>query len=72
MKKIKDLDVSEASEESDIRTKIIKKENADIFSKFTCQSFSNMIDVYILSASLKLAKSTPVFKKGAKKPKGKP
>ena len=71
MKKIKDLDVSEASEESDIRTKIIK-ENADIFSKFTCQSFSNMIDVCILSASLKLAKSTPVFKKGAKKPKGKP
>ena len=71
MKKIKDLDVSEASEESDIRTKIIK-ENADIFSNFICQSFSNMIDVCILSASLKLAKSTPVFKKGAKKPKGKP
>ena len=71
MKKIKDLDVSEASEESDIRTKIIK-ENADIFSKFTCQSFSNMIDVCIFPASLKLAKSTPVFKKGAKKPKGKP
>ena len=40
------------------------KENADIFSNFTCQSLNNMIDFSIFPKSLKVAYITPVFKKG--------
>ena len=68
MKEIKDLDSSIASQENDIHTKIILK-NADIFSNFIYQSFNNMIDVHIFPASLKLANTTPIFKKGPKNSK---
>ena len=54
IKEIKNLDVSEASQEVDIPTKIIK-ENSDIFFNFIYQSFNNMIDVCIFPTSLKLA-----------------
>ena len=62
IKEIKNLDVSEASQEDDIPTKIIK-ENSDIFFNFIYQSFNNMIDVCIFPTSLKLANITPVYKK---------
>ena len=65
---IKNLDGSNASQEDDIPTKIIK-ENSDIFSNFICQSFNNMIDVCIFPTSLKLANITPVYKKGSKNSK---
>ena len=68
IKEINNLDASKASQEDDIPTKIIK-ENSDIFSNFICQSFSNMIDVYIFPTSLKLANITPVYKKGSKNSK---
>ena len=65
IKEINNLVASKAPQEDDIPTKIIK-ENSDIFSNFICQSFNNMIDVYIFPASLKL---TPVYKKGSKNSK---
>ena len=68
IKEIKNLDVSEASQEVDIPTKIIK-ENSDIFFNFIYQSFNNMIDVCIFPTSLKLANITPVYKKGSKNSK---
>ena len=46
IKEIKNLEASKASEEDDIPTKTIK-ENSDIFSNFTYQSFNNMTDVCI-------------------------
>ena len=52
IKEIKNLDASNASEEDDIPTKIIK-ENSDIFSSFIYLNFNNMIDVCIFPASLK-------------------
>ena len=63
IKEINNLDASKASQEDDIRTKIIK-ENSDIFSNFICQSFNNMIDVCIFPASLKLANIKLCIKKG--------
>ena len=54
MKEVRDLDVSKASQENDIPTKIIN-ENADIFPNFKYESFNNMIDVCIFPTSLKLA-----------------
>ena len=65
---IKNLGASKASQEDDILTKIVK-ENSDIFSSFTYQSFKNVIDVCIFSTSLKLANITPVYKKGSKNSK---
>ena len=50
----KNLDVPNPSQEDYIATKVIK-ESSDIFSNFICLSFSNMIDVYIFLALLKLA-----------------
>ena len=66
MKELKDLGNSKASQENDFPTKIIK-ENADIHSHFTYQSFNNMTDVCILLTSL--TNITPVFKKGPKSSK---
>ena len=49
-------------------TKIIK-ENSDIFSNFTYQSFNNMINICIFPTSLELANITPVYKKCSKNSK---
>ena len=42
MKEMRDLDVSKASQENNIPTKIIQ-ENAGIFSNFIYRAFSNII-----------------------------
>ena len=65
---IKNLDASKSSQEDDIPTKIIK-ENSNIFSNFIYQSFNSMTDVCIFPTSLKLANTTPIYKKGSKNSK---
>ena len=59
---IKNLDGSNASQEDDIPTKIIK-ENSDIFSNFIYLGSNNMIDACIFPTSLKLANITMCIKK---------
>ena len=55
-------DTPKASQDNDIQPAI--KENADIFSFITFQSFNHMINVPIIPSALKSAKIVPVFKKG--------
>ena len=62
MKEVRDLDVSKASQENDIPTKIIN-ESADIFPNFKYESFNNMIDVCIFPTSVKLANVASVSSK---------
>ena len=69
LKEIGNLDISKSIQDIDVLAKIIK-ENLDIFTPFTCESFNNMINSSIFPAALKLAHITAVFKKGSKKTKG--
>ena len=68
IKEIKKLRRLESIIRNDIPTKIIK-ENSNIFSSFTYQSFNNIIDVCIFPTSLKLANITRVYKKDSKNSK---
>ena len=54
-----------ATQESDIRAKIIK-ENGEYFAEIICKYFNESLDKGILLNCLKLAKITPVFKKGGR------
>ena len=56
------LKLNEASQYSDIPTKIIK-ENSDIFSSFICESINNSIKSSIFPSCLKHADVTPLHKK---------
>ena len=63
--KIRKLDRTKASQKTDIRTRIIKK-NMDIFADFLCTSINIAIKSSGFRCSLKLADVTPVHKKGRK------
>ena len=63
--KILKLDRTKASQKTDIRTRIIKK-NMDIFADFLCTSINIAIKSLSFRCSLKLADVTPVHKKGRK------
>ena len=54
--------MNEASQYSDIPTKVIK-ENSDMFSNFNCESINNSIKSSIFPSCLKLADLTPLHKK---------
>ena len=62
-------DVSKASQDSDIPTKIIKM-NADIFAKVLCNVFNRSLEVGEFPSGMKLTNVTPVHKKGSQYDKG--
>ena len=68
-KEILNLDVSKASQDSDIPTKIIKM-NADIFAEVLCNVFNRSLEVGEFPSGMKLANVTPVHKKGSRYDKG--
>ena len=68
-REILNLDVSKASQDSDILTKIIKI-NADIFAEVFYNVFNRSLQVSEFPSGMKLAKVTPVHKKGSRYDKG--
>ena len=68
-KEILNLDVSKASQDSDIPTKIIKV-NADIFAEVSYNVFNRSLEVGEFPSGMKLANVTPVHKKGSRYDKG--
>ena len=68
-KEILNLDVSKASQDSDIPTKIIKM-NADIFAEVLCNVFNRSLEVGEFPSGMKLANVTPVHKKGSRYDEG--
>ena len=66
-REILNLDVSKASQDSDIPTKIIKI-NADIFAEVLCNVFSRSLEVGEFPSGMKLVNVTPVHKKGNYRP----
>ena len=68
-KEILNLDVSKASQDSDIPTKIIKV-NADIFAEVLYNVFNRSLELGEFSSGMKLANVTPVHKKRSRYDKG--
>ena len=68
-REILDLDVSKASQDSDIPTKIIKM-NADIFAEVLCNVFNKSLEVGEFPSGIKLANVTPMHKNGSQYDKG--
>ena len=68
-KKILNLDVSKASQDSDIPTKIIKM-NADVFAKVLSNVSNRSLKVGEIPPGMILANVTPVYKKGSRYDKG--
>ena len=69
-KEILNLDISKASQDSDIPTKIIKA-NADIFTEiFLFTEFERSLEIDNFPTSMKLANVTTVHKKGSQSEKG--
>ena len=66
LKEIKKLSTRKATQSTDIPVKILK-ENADIFGSYICDFFIDCVDRGDFPSILKLAKITPVFKKGFKR-----
>ena len=64
-----DLDVSKASQDSDVTTKIIKM-NADIFAEVLYKVFNRTLEVGEFPSGMKLANVTAVDKKGSQYDKG--
>ena len=64
-KKILNLDVKKACQDTDTPTKIIR-EKCDIFADFIFQNFNNGIASSVFPASVKNANITPVHKKDFK------
>ena len=62
-KEILNLNVAKASQDSDIPTKIIKK-NSDIFSDILFKEFNKALEICKFASCLKMANVTPVYKKG--------
>ena len=63
------LNVAKASQDSDIPTKIIKK-NSDIFSDIIFKQFNNSPEICKFPSCLKMANVTPFYKKGNRSDKG--
>ena len=61
-KEILNLNVAKASQDSDIPTKIIKK-NSDIFSDILFKEFNKSLQICKFPSCLKMANVTPVYKK---------
>ena len=61
-KEILNLNVAKASQDSDIPTKIIKK-NSDIFSDILFKEFNKSLEICKFPSCLKMANVTPVYKK---------
>ena len=68
-REILNLDVSEASQDSDIPTKIIKM-NADLFAEVLCNVINRSLEVGEFPSGMKLANVTAVHKKGSRYDKG--
>ena len=64
-KEMHNLKMNNASQSSDIPTKIIK-ENVDIFAEFLWKSINSSIKSFTFPSCLKLADVTPLHKKGKK------
>ena len=64
-KEILNLDVSKASQDSDVPTKIIKV-NADIFAEVLYNVFNRSLEVGEFPAAMKLANLTPEHKKSSR------
>ena len=62
-KEILNLNVAKASQDSDIPTKIIKK-NPDIISDILLKEFNKSMEICKFPSSSKMADVTPVYKKG--------
>ena len=62
-KEIINLNGNQASQNSDIPTKVIK-ENSDIFSSLLCICFNSSIKTSKFPQCLKLVDITPIYKKG--------
>ena len=65
LKKVKKLNTSKASQQSDIPIKILR-ENDEFFAKFFHENFNLCIDVDIFPSDLKIADVTPAYKKKSK------
>ena len=63
-KEILNLDVSKASQDSDVPTKIIKM-NADIFAEVLYNVFNRSLEVGEFPSGMKLASVTHAHKKGS-------
>ena len=68
-KEILNLDVSKASQDSDIPTKIIKV-NTDIFAEVLYNVFNRSLELGEFPSGMKLANVTPMHKKGSQNDKG--
>ena len=62
-KEILNLNVAKPSQDTDIPTKIIKK-NPDFFSDILFKEFNKSLEICKFPSSLKMANVTPVYKKG--------
>ena len=67
-KEILNLNVAKASQDSDIPTKIIKK-NSDIFSDILFKEFNKSLEICKFPSCLKMANVTPVYKKDSRSDK---
>ena len=65
LKKVKKLNTSKASQQSDIPTKILR-ENDEFFARFFHENFKLSIDVDIFPSDLQIADVTPACKKKSK------
>ena len=65
LKKVKKLNTSKATKQSDIPTKILR-ENNEFFARFFHENFNLCIDVDIFPSDLKIADVTPAYKKKSK------
>ena len=65
LKKTNNLDTAKVSQQSDIRTKILKQ-NSDYFAGYFCGKFNQCISKSMFPQDLKLADVTPVYKKKKK------
>ena len=68
-KKVLNLDVSKAPQDSDIPTKIIKM-NAEIFAEVLYNMFNRSLELSEFPPGMKLVNVTPVQKKGSRYDKG--
>ena len=69
-KEILNLNAIKASQDSDVPTKIIKK-NSDIFSDILFKKFNKSLEICKFPSCLKMANVTPVYKKGNRSDEGK-
>ena len=62
LKKVKKLNTSKASQQSDIPTKILR-ENSEFFTRFFNSNINQCLEVDIFPSDLKTADVTPAYKK---------